>query len=138
MKNEFYINIIHKRGNSFIAEGKVYNDEKERFEDGCTIYTSKIRNIDFINKKLFTKNTEYNLMDTYPNVILKASKSARGISTLKVGERVYRVSDGEQGKICNINNFREPSMKYAVDFDYCTDDVIFIGENEIERVGEDI
>jgi len=35
------------------------------------------------------------------------------------------------GRIVNINDFREPSQKYAVDVDGYTKDVIFIGESQL-------
>lgn len=33
------------------------------------------------------------------------------------------------GKVVNINEYREPEMKYAVDIG--ADDVVFVGENNI-------
>lgn len=41
------------------------------------------------------------------------------------------------GKVVNINDYREPCMKYAVDID--ADDVVFVGEESIhpnEKGGE--
>jgi DNA-binding protein H-NS len=37
------------------------------------------------------------------------------------------------GKICNINDFREPSMKYAIEVENYPD-VIFCGEDNLEKI----
>mgnify|MGYP003557090168 FL=1 len=41
------------------------------------------------------------------------------------------------GVIYNINEFREPSMLYAVDGDRMNDDFFFIGEDDIVEVLEE-
>lgn len=58
---------------------------------------------------------------------------------MKVGDRVeilgkYGNVIGE-GTIYNINEFREPSMIYAVDVDRYIEDVLFFGESQL-RVKE--
>ena len=58
---------------------------------------------------------------------------------MKVGDRVL-VKDNQGNKwlgtIININDFREPSMKYCVDLDSYNKDYVFVGEDDIENVGE--
>lgn len=55
---------------------------------------------------------------------------------LKVGDKVWVKSmDGKQkmeGIIYNINEFREPSMMYAISVEGF-DDFIFAGENRLEK-----
>lgn len=55
----------------------------------------------------------------------------------KIRERVF-VSDRNgkefEGKVVNINDFREPDMKYAVDIGL--DDVVFVGRDSIRLEGE--
>lgn len=41
------------------------------------------------------------------------------------------------GVIYNVNEFREPSMLYAVDADRMNDDFFFIGEDDIVEVLEE-
>ena len=41
------------------------------------------------------------------------------------------------GVIYNVNEFREPSMLYAVDGDRVNDDFFFIGEDDIIEVLEE-
>ena len=41
------------------------------------------------------------------------------------------------GVIYNVNEFREPSMLYAVDGDRMNDDFFFIGEDDIIEVLEE-
>lgn len=36
------------------------------------------------------------------------------------------------GVIVNINEFREPSIKYAIDIEGYDEDVVFVGEEDIE------
>jgi len=36
-----------------------------------------------------------------------------------------------EGTIVNINDFREPSLKYAVDVEGYTEDLLFFGENHL-------
>lgn len=54
---------------------------------------------------------------------------------LKVRDRVWIVNtDGSriaQGRIVNVNDFREPSMKYAVDVDEYLEDVLFFSEDKL-------
>lgn len=54
---------------------------------------------------------------------------------MRVRDRVVIVNkDGKpiaEGTIYNINDFREPSMKYAVDVDGYADDVLFFGESQL-------
>lgn len=58
---------------------------------------------------------------------------------MKVGDRVEILGkDGNvigEGTIYNINEFREPSMIYAVDVDGYAEDVLFFGESQL-RVKE--
>lgn len=41
------------------------------------------------------------------------------------------------GVIYNVNEFREPSMVYAVDGDRTNDDFFFIGEDDIVEILEE-
>lgn len=50
----------HPNGH-YLIMGDVYNDSKNRFKDGSSILTSKVKNIDFENGKVETQNTVYNL-----------------------------------------------------------------------------
>lgn len=54
---------------------------------------------------------------------------------IEVGEYV-RIK-GVIGKIENINNFREPSMKYALDIPQARD-LVFVGEKEIVKHSKNI
>ena len=47
---------------------------------------------------------------------------------LKYGEYA-KFKNGYIGKVENINDFREPSMKYAIDIQ--KDDLVFVGEDYI-------
>jgi len=40
------------------------------------------------------------------------------------------------GTIVNVNDFREPEMKYAVDVDGYKEDVLFFGEDRLIKQGE--
>ena len=48
----------------------------------------------------------------------------------KVGDRVI-VLGKFHGRIVNINDYREPSMKYCIDLDEYKDDYVFVGEKEL-------
>lgn len=54
---------------------------------------------------------------------------------LKVRDRVIILDKNgiakAEGTIVNINDFREPSMKYAVDVDGYTEDFLFFGEERL-------
>lgn len=55
---------------------------------------------------------------------------------IKVMDRVVITANNGQkfhGRVANINDFREPSMKYAVDVDGYDEDVVFVGEDRIEK-----
>lgn len=59
---------------------------------------------------------------------------------MKVGNRVEILNENEnvigEGIIYNINEFREPSMIYAVDVDGYTDDLLFFGESQLRVKNE--
>lgn len=59
---------------------------------------------------------------------------------MKVGDRVEILDENEnvigEGIIYNINEFREPSMIYAVDVDGYTDDLLFFGESQLRVKNE--
>ena len=58
---------------------------------------------------------------------------------LKVRDRVLvkdRQGNKWLGTIININDYREPSMKYCVDLDEYDEDYVFVGEKDIELAGE--
>lgn len=44
---------------SVILCGEVYNDAKQRFPDGTSIVTSRVKRIDFVEGIADTKNTRY-------------------------------------------------------------------------------
>lgn len=56
---------------------------------------------------------------------------------LKVRDRVIIIdsvgSPLGEGTIVNINDFREPSLKYAVDVDGYSQDVLFFGERQLVK-----
>lgn len=59
------------------------------------------------------------------------------MSEIKVGDRVI-ITDLKgnkyHGVVANINEFREPCMKYVIDIkDF--DDVVFVGEEQIVKEG---
>ena len=56
---------------------------------------------------------------------------------MKVGDYV-RTKSGYIDKIININDFREPSMKYALEQPSWNDDVVFIGEEKIKKSSTNI
>lgn len=57
---------------------------------------------------------------------------------LKVRDRVTIIGASGSlvavGTIININDFREPSQKYAVDVDSYEDDVLFFGESQLAKI----
>ncbi|MCR1835005.1 hypothetical protein NSA56_11420 [Oceanobacillus caeni] len=60
---------------------------------------------------------------------------------LQVRDRVT-IFDGDGiplavGTIVNINNFREPCHKYAVDVDGYTEDVFFFGDKQLVKIEEE-
>jgi len=63
------------------------------------------------------------------------------VSELKVGDRVeIRNNKGiliGKGTIANINDFREPSMKYAIDADFYKSDFVFAGEEHLKLIKEE-
>lgn len=42
------------------------------------------------------------------------------------------------GTVVNFNDFREPSMTYAVQLDLYTEDLVFVGEGQLELIEEAI
>lgn len=56
---------------------------------------------------------------------------------MKVGDYV-RIKSGYIDKIININDFREPSMKYALEQPSWNDDIVFIGEKDIIKSSPNI
>ncbi len=60
---------------------------------------------------------------------------------LQVRDRVIIIDAGgsplAEGTIININDFREPIHKYAVDIDGFTEDVLFFGENQLVKIEEE-
>lgn len=50
-------------------------------------------------------------------------------------KKYIRTTDGIIGQIVNINDFREPTQKYAIDIPNAKD-VIFCGENYIKKCSE--
>lgn len=44
-----------------IVEGRIYNDSKNRFEDGKFIHTSAIKSVNFEDGTVVTQNSVYNL-----------------------------------------------------------------------------
>ena len=55
---------------------------------------------------------------------------------MKVGD--YVRIHGYIDKIININDFREPSMKYALEKPSWNDDIVFIGEEDITKSSPNI
>jgi len=57
---------------------------------------------------------------------------------LKVGDRVEIIGKNgvavAKGTIYNINEFRESSMKYAVNVDGYKEDVLFFGESQLVKI----
>ena len=56
---------------------------------------------------------------------------------MKAGDYV-RTKSGYIDKIININDFREPSMKYALEQPSWNDDIVFIGEEDIIKSSQNI
>lgn len=54
---------------------------------------------------------------------------------IKVREYV-RLKQGYIGDVVNINDFREPSMKYAIDIQ--KSDIVFVGEKDIVKHSKNI
>ena len=46
---------------SFVICGRIFNDERCRFQDGSYVHTSQLRLVDFENKVAVTRNSTYNL-----------------------------------------------------------------------------
>lgn len=56
---------------------------------------------------------------------------------MKVGDRVLVMDNNHiyhKGTIYNINKFREPSMRYAIDLDDYDEDLIFVGLGRIKKM----
>lgn len=43
-----------------------------------------------------------------------------------------------KGTVVNVSDYREPSMKYAVELDIGLDDYVFVGEDQIILYKEDL
>ena len=56
---------------------------------------------------------------------------------LQVRDRVIIIDANNislaEGTIVNVNDFREPSQKYAVDVEGYTDDLLFFGEAQLTK-----
>jgi hypothetical protein len=53
---------IHEEADgSYVIEGDLYNDAKERWHDGVRVTTSRLRSVDFVANRASTEHTEYNL-----------------------------------------------------------------------------
>lgn len=52
---------IVPKGDKYVIEGDIYNDQMGRFADGERICTSRVETIDFTIGTAKTKNTIYNL-----------------------------------------------------------------------------
>lgn len=63
MKNnllkDWYIQRAYDGG--VVIVGKIYNDTKNRFEDGTEIQTSAVQQADFAEGVIFTRNSVYHL-----------------------------------------------------------------------------
>lgn len=61
------------------------------------------------------------------------------MTNLIVGDRVEIFNNSGinlgKGTIVNINEFREPKHKYAVDADFHSKDYVFAGENNLKKIG---
>lgn len=60
-------------------------------------------------------------------------------STYKVGQRVQvRDADGNWHKatVYNVNFYRPPDMRYALDVDGYTKDYVFVGESQLKESEE--
>lgn len=58
------------------------------------------------------------------------------MANLQVGDKVEIIQDGKvvaEGRIANINDFREPNMKYAVDVVGYDKDVLFFSEAQLKK-----
>jgi len=60
--------------------------------------------------------------------------------SLKVSDRVW-ITDSTgmevaEGTIINVNDFREPELKFAVDVEGYTEDVLFFGEDSLIKQEE--
>lgn len=51
----------------------------------------------------------------------------------KIHDRVL-VKGKFHGTICNINDYREPTQKYAIDLDEYKEDVVFCGEEDLQHL----
>ena len=55
----------------------------------------------------------------------------------QVGDKVSIIDNNKklvaEGKICNINEFREPSQMYAVDVKGY-EDLLFLGESNLQKI----
>lgn len=51
----------HLKDDNFHLSGKIYNDKKNRFNDGQKVYTSRIEEINFQDGWAKTKNSIYKL-----------------------------------------------------------------------------
>lgn len=52
-------------------------------------------------------------------------------------EEYVRLKQGIIAKVSNINDFREPSMKFGIDANYFKD-IVFVGENDIVKHSKNI
>ena len=51
--------------------------------------------------------------------------------SVKVGDKVTVIGE-YVGKVVNINDYREPCFKYAIDLEGYDEDVVFVGEEQIK------
>ena len=53
--------------------------------------------------------------------------------SIKVGDRVIVIGE-HVGKVVNINEYREPCFKYAIDLEGYDEDIVFVGEGQINTL----
>lgn len=83
-----------------------------QFTDGDTL----VEALQNMKEKLFGNRKEFKVKDQVEILNINGDRVAEGV-------------------IVNINYYREPSMKYAVDVDGYTQDLLFFGEEQLVKKG---
>lgn len=57
---------------------------------------------------------------------------------IKVGDRVIVINNegnvAGEGTVININDYRDPDTKYAIDADFYKEDYLFVGINNLKLI----
>ena len=63
------------------------------------------------------------------------------MTSIKVGDRVHVINNNGntagKGTVININDYREPDARYAIDADFYNEDYLFVGINNLRLIKQE-